>query len=47
MCKVVCSYTLTRTASNLVTVTGADSLIDIEYFRFADGDVRIWDLSVI
>ncbi|MCE8519066.1 hypothetical protein KBY31_20290 [Ruegeria pomeroyi] len=42
-------YTLTRTADNAVTVTGpdgTDSLINVEYFRFDDGDVRIWDLAI-
>ncbi|MCE8519067.1 type I secretion target repeat-containing protein, partial [Ruegeria pomeroyi] len=42
-------YTLTRTADNAVTVTGpdgTDSLINVEYFRFDDGDVRIWDLAL-
>ena len=40
-------YTLTRTSSNTVTITGTegnDRLIDVEYFRFADGDVSIWSL---
>ena len=39
-------YTLTR-AGNEVTVTGADGtdrLIDVEYFRFDNGDVTIWEL---
>ncbi|UYV37205.1 hypothetical protein N4R57_19990 [Rhodobacteraceae bacterium D3-12] len=39
-------YTLTRSGNN-VTVVGADGtdqLIDVEYFRFDDGDVTIWDL---
>ena len=43
-------YTLTRTASNLVTIAGpdgTDSLIDVEYFRFADQDVNIWSLAII
>ncbi|MCE8540238.1 M10 family metallopeptidase C-terminal domain-containing protein [Ruegeria pomeroyi] len=42
-------YTLTRTADNAVTVTGpdgTDSLINVEYFRFDDEDVRIWDLAI-
>ena len=43
-------YVLTRgtgAASNTVSVVGADgsdSLIDVEYFRFDDGDVTIWSL---
>ncbi|UYV37201.1 hypothetical protein N4R57_19955 [Rhodobacteraceae bacterium D3-12] len=40
------NYTLTRSGNN-VTVVGADGtdqLIDVEYFRFDDGDVTIWDL---
>ncbi|MCE8556870.1 VWA domain-containing protein [Ruegeria pomeroyi] len=43
-------YTLTRTADNRVTVVGPDgndSLIDVEYFRFDDQDVRIWDLPLV
>lgn len=43
-------YTLTRTAENRVTVVGPDgndSLIDVEYFRFDDQDVRIWDLPLV
>ncbi|MBT8169836.1 hypothetical protein KMP95_15840 [Ruegeria litorea] len=39
-------YTLTRSGSN-VTVVGADgndNLVDVEYFRFDDGDVTIWSL---
>ncbi len=42
-------YTLTRTSATTVTATGpdgTDSLIDVEYFRFNDQDVRIWDLSL-
>lgn len=41
------AYTLTRTSATSVTITGAedtDSLIGVEYFRFADGDVSIWSL---
>ena len=43
-------YTLTRgtgAASNQVTAVGTDgtdSLIDVEYFRFDDGDISIWSL---
>ena len=43
-------YSLVRgtgSDSNRVTVTGADgtdTLIDVEYFRFADGDLDIWGL---
>ncbi|GAA6192537.1 calcium-binding protein [Phaeobacter sp. NW0010-22] len=43
-------YTLTRTAANQVSVSGADgndSLIDVEYFRFDDMDVTIWDLALV
>jgi Ca2+-binding RTX toxin-like protein len=43
------SYSLSKTSSNTVTITGiegTDSLIDIEYFRFADQDISIWDLSL-
>ncbi|WP_417525594.1 CAP domain-containing protein [Marinovum sp.] len=39
-------YTLAR-SGNEVTVTGTDGtdrLIDVEYFRFDDGDVDIWSL---
>jgi len=41
------NYTLTKTAFNRVTVTGADgtdTAVDIEYFRFDDMDVTIWEL---
>ncbi len=41
-------YTLTRTSSSEVTVVGADgtdSLINVEYFRFDDADVTIWDMT--
>ena len=44
------AYTLTRgtgSDSNRVTVVGADgtdTLIDVEYFRFDDGDLDIWGL---
>ncbi|WP_417526120.1 hypothetical protein [Marinovum sp.] len=40
------AYTLTR-SGDTVTVVGADGtdrLIDVEYFRFDDGDVSIWSL---
>ncbi|MBL9055405.1 MAG: type I secretion target repeat-containing protein, partial [Rhodobacteraceae bacterium] len=40
-------YTLTKTASNQVIVTGIDGtdlLIDVEYFRFDDGQTNIWAL---
>ena len=43
-------YTLTRgtgSDNNRVTVVGADgtdTLIDVEYFRFDDGDLNIWGL---
>jgi Ca2+-binding RTX toxin-like protein len=43
-------YTLTRTASNAVTISGpdgTDSLIDVEYFSFADQDTNIWALAII
>lgn len=42
-------YTLTRTGSNTVMVEGTDGtdqLTDVEYFRFDDGDTRIWDLEL-
>ncbi|WP_234222146.1 calcium-binding protein [Ruegeria pomeroyi] len=42
-------YRLARTADNAVTVRGPDGtdrLIDVEYFRFDDGDIRIWDLEL-
>ncbi|SPJ26970.1 calcium-binding protein [Falsiruegeria mediterranea] len=42
-------YSLSRTASNAVTVTGADGsdlVTNVEYFRFDDGDIRIWDLEL-
>ena len=42
------AFTLTKTGSNTVTVSGpgagSDSLIDVEYFRFDDMDVTIWEL---
>jgi hypothetical protein len=40
---------LTKTAANAVTVAGTDgvdSLINVEYFRFDDMDVTIWDLAL-
>lgn len=40
-------YVLTKTSSTTVTITGAegtDSLVNVEYFRFADGDLNIWGL---
>jgi Ca2+-binding RTX toxin-like protein len=40
-------YTLTRTGSNTATAVGtdgSDSLIDVEYFVFDDGQVSIWSL---
>lgn len=42
-------YSLTRTAAKAVTIAGpdgTDSLIDVEYFRFADQDVDIWSLAI-
>jgi Ca2+-binding RTX toxin-like protein len=42
-------YVLTKTAANAVTVAGTDgvdSLINVEYFRFDDMDVTIWDLAL-
>jgi len=42
-------YTLTKTSSTEVTVVGADgtdSLINVEYFRFDDMDVTIWELVI-
>lgn len=42
-------YTLVKTSSSRVTISGAegtDSLVDVEYFRFTDGDVTIWELTV-
>jgi Ca2+-binding RTX toxin-like protein/pimeloyl-ACP methyl ester carboxylesterase len=43
-------YTLTKTSSTEVTVVGADgadTLINVEYFRFDDVDVTIWELAVV
>ena len=43
-------YTLTRTSATEVTVDGADgtdSLINVEYFRFDDADLQIWDLVIV
>ena len=40
-------YTLTRTGSNTVQITGAsgtDLLTDVEYFQFADAEMNIWAL---
>ena len=42
-------FALIKLASNIVTISGAegtDTLVDVEYFRFTDGDVTIWELSV-
>ncbi len=42
-------YTLTRTGTRDVRVEGiegVDLLQDIEYFRFSDGDIRVWDLPI-
>ena len=43
-------YAIFRTASNEVRTSGADGFdvhTDVEYFRFDDGDVTIWELAVI
>ncbi len=43
-------YTLTKTSSTEVTVVGADgtdTLINVEYFRFDDMDVTIWELAIV
>ncbi len=40
-------YALTKTSTTTVTVDGiegTDSLINVEYFRFADGDITTWEL---
>ncbi|UYV37204.1 hypothetical protein N4R57_19985 [Rhodobacteraceae bacterium D3-12] len=39
-------YTLTRSGNSVSVVgaDGADLLINVEYFRFDDGDIRIWDI---
>ena len=42
-------YTLTRTGTRDVRVEGiegVDLLQDIEYFRFSEGDIRVWDLPI-
>jgi len=42
-------FSLIKTSSTEVTVMGGggtDQLIDVEYFRFDDGDVTIWDLVI-
>ena len=44
------SYTLTRSSGTEVTVSGPDgidSLTNVEYFRFDDMDVTIWDLAIV
>jgi len=44
------SYTLTRSSGTEVTVSGpdgTDSLTNVEYFRFDDMDVTIWDLAIV
>jgi len=41
---------LSRTATSDVTVSGTDgvdSLTNVEYFRFDDQQVAIWDLTVM
>jgi Ca2+-binding RTX toxin-like protein len=41
-------YTITKTGARSATVSsaaeGTDTLLEMEYLRFADGDVAIWDL---
>jgi serralysin len=42
-------YTITKTGARSAIVEGQgaegrDSLLNMEYLRFADGDVAIWDL---
>ncbi|SPJ29505.1 beta strand repeat-containing protein [Falsiruegeria mediterranea] len=42
-------YTLTRTSSTEVMITGADgtdSLVNVEYFQFDDQTANIWELSI-
>ncbi|SHJ60545.1 serralysin, partial [Palleronia salina] len=44
------SYTLTRSSGTEVTVSGpdgTDSLANVEYFRFDDMDVTIWELAIV
>lgn len=43
-------YAMFRTASNEVRTSGADGFdihTDVEYFRFDDGDVTIWELTIV
>jgi len=43
-------YAIFRTASNEVRTSGADGFdvhTDVEYFRFDDADVTIWELTVL
>ena len=43
-------YAMFRTASNEVRTSGAEGFdihTDVEYFRFSDGDVTIWELTVV
>jgi Ca2+-binding RTX toxin-like protein len=43
-------YTLTRTSSTEVSVTGTDgndSLINVEYFQFDDTTANIWELAIV
>ncbi|MBT3140570.1 hypothetical protein KL867_05885 [Ruegeria litorea] len=42
-------YTLTRSSRTQVQVTGndgVDELVNVEYFRFGDETIRIWDLVI-
>jgi len=43
-------YQIFRTSSNEVRTSGADGFdihTDVEYFRFDDGDVTIWELAIV
>ncbi|MEQ6250320.1 hypothetical protein ABMC89_15600 [Sulfitobacter sp. HNIBRBA3233] len=43
-------YAMFRTASKEVRMNGPegfDIFTEVEYFRFTDGDVRIWDLDIV
>jgi Ca2+-binding RTX toxin-like protein len=43
-------YTVTRTGTRdarIEGIEGVDTLLDVEYFRFSDGDIRVWDLPIV
>ncbi|MGB1208535.1 MAG: calcium-binding protein, partial [Paracoccaceae bacterium] len=44
-------YTLVRSAAKTVTIThateGTDSLLDVEYFEFADQTINVWSLDIV